>query len=256
MRSDTTTYSFQPVTKHGIEVYQLKNARQAIDLAYLQLTQEVTRECVLFVSHDVDTSNFFEYMIRFESLEPCAVVMCEEIMGEPFHYHSYERKFEESGLISALSKRGVPFYRILSRSPSLRGTTRIYASRINEILANSKQAHAILALGKDGSLGGISPSDSENHKDLFSEKGCLYTDLVVGYRGAQYGTSGRKVTVSFRLLSRLSTLWVFALGEEKKQFVKRLLKRRLTSHHTFPAAFLQSYPGRVRLYTDQQIESD
>lgn len=243
---------FDPIVKNGINVYQHNTARQAIDYAYLLLSQIVTRRSVLFLSHANELAELVDYFCRYEKIEPGVVVMCEEMMGEAFHWQSCELKYQECGFMEAMSKRSVPFFRILARSPSLTGTTRVYSARIDEVLQTVENSHGVWAMGADGSLGGITPVGEEGI-EFFSAQGPMFKDLVVGYRGDQYGPLGRKVTVSLKLINQLSHVWIFALGEDKKPLLRKLLSSGNDKYHACPAYYLQQLPGRVHLFTDQQV---
>lgn len=252
MTEDSKLSAFEHLTKDNIELYYMDDAMQAVKYVYYLLTQMIDKQTVMFINHGDYILSLFELISQFETMEPYSVVMSEEILGEPFHLESFELMYQERGLLDLLSKRGVPFFRILSRAPSLEGTIRIYSTRIEEIIAKSKNMHAFIEVQSDGSLGGIRPRD-EVHKDIYEERGELFTNYIVGFRHSGQRSETRRVTLSMRTLNLMSTVWVFAFGEDKRKLLKLLLSSSKKEAADNPVLYLKSLKNRICLFTDQPL---
>ncbi|MCA9392481.1 6-phosphogluconolactonase [candidate division WWE3 bacterium] len=252
MSEENTLGAFEHLTKGNIELYHMDDPAQAIKYVYYLLTKMIDRQTVMFINHGDYILNLFELIAQYETMDPYSVVMSEEILGEPFHLESIELMYQERGLLDLLSKRGVPFFRILSRAPSLEGTVRIYSNRIEEILAKSQNMHAFVELQSDGSLGGIRPRD-DIHKGLYEDRGDLFKNYIVGFRHEGQRGETRRVTLSMLTLRRMNHVWVFAFGKDKKKMVKLLLSGSRKSPADNPILYLNSLNSKVYLFTDQSV---
>lgn len=239
----------------GIRVHQFNSRASALNFAYNQLIQLLSRKSIIFVSHSDELIELYKLIALYEKVDPMALVMFEEVMGRPFHMYSYEYAYRESGLIDMLSKRGVPFFRVLARCPTMNGTVRVFSSRIRELMRNAEDSHAILEIKKNGELGGLVPSmDHVDREEEYDESAPMHREYVVGFRHAHsdYDEDGH-ISISYRALKNIGNVWVFAFGEDKRDQLQRLFTKRPTASHKYPPIMLRSCHGNVHLFTDLQV---
>ncbi|PIZ46475.1 hypothetical protein CO180_02570 [candidate division WWE3 bacterium CG_4_9_14_3_um_filter_41_6] len=239
---------FRPTQKNNIFLHSCKTPHEASVAAFLTLAPFLSRDTVLFCSRSDYLHELYELIVEFEPMPPSAMVMFEEVLGEPFHRASYERIYQERGFIDKVGRRGIPFYRILSRSPTLRGTVRAFNSRVEELLMTYTRRHVFLELLADGGLGGIHPG----YKDSYECDGDVMEEYVVGVRTP--GEDGkRQVSISFRALSYASYVWVFAFGERVEKALNSFLQNSRRPIEKFPFAFLHQLDKEVHIFTDRRI---
>ncbi len=235
---------YVPVIVENIELFQELTPSQAINYIYYVLTQLLGKRTAVFVSYSEHVLKLLNLIASYETLEPYSIAMADEVLGEPFHIESVESKYRDSGLMDIFGKRGVPFFRILSRAPSLEGASRAYATRVADVLESSEHAHAFLDIQADGSLGGIKFPESDG--EILNKH---HLDYVVGYEG----DDGREyITISLGALSRMNTLWLFAFGEDASGHIKKLIKAR-SSKGDMPLLHLKGMRGTVKIFTDKKI---
>ncbi len=241
--------TFVPIQRDNFELYQIHDVDQAIKYIYSLLSGQVNRQATMFISHGNHVIKLMNLISQFETMEPHSIVMWEEILGESFHYNSYEYHYQTSGLIETLSKRGIPFFRILQRAPTLGATVRIYATRIEEILHAVAYSHLFIELYDDAGLGGIRPQTKNQKHQLLEQH-----ELVVGYRQANTrGTQDDIVSLTPEVFKKINNIWIFAYGLEKAAVLKKLFKNKTVDPKEFPLLHLKNHPGKIRIFTDQII---
>ncbi len=237
---------YSPVVVDNIELFQELTPSQSINYIYYVLTQLLGRRTAVFVSYSEYIVKLLNLIANYETLEPYSIAMADEVLGEPFHMESVESKYRDSGLMDVFGKRGVPFFRILSRAPSLEGASRAYSARVADVLESSEHAHAFLSVFDDGSLGGIKSFDKKDDEQLLARH---HTDYAVGYKGKD---GKEHITISLGALSKMNTLWLFAFGDVASSQIRALLKGKTTDRN-IPLMHLKGMHGTVKIFTDQKL---
>lgn len=108
---------------------------------------------------------------------------------------------------------------------------------------------ATIGIGPDGHISGVMPFPedhggfNENFNDGNSEK------LVVGYDAGDKNQFPQRVTTTLNLLRKIDTAIVYAVGENKREAVKKVLADN-GDLATSPARILREIEGKVLLFTD------
>lgn len=239
-----------PTEMGGIKVYQDNDAysisRHAVDI----LSEEMDRHSLLLMSYDVMLHEFYSQFAALNSKEPLAIMMAEEVFGDPYHLESCEHFLQKLGFIDAISKKGVPFFRILSRTPSMASTVRQYTKQVMAQIAMAEQTHVIVEVGADGRLGGILPA-CNGCSDIFSDRGPLYSDYVMGFSSDHNELSQcERITLTYRALEESSHIWAFAIGEDCRGVLEILLDDDVLDPSVIPASYLQRFKDKVSVFTD------
>jgi len=190
----------------------------------------------------------YDLIVGFEPMPPSALVMFEEILGEPFHRASNERVYQERGFIDRVSKRGIPFYRILARSPTLMGTVRAFNSRVEELLMTYRRRHMFFELTPKGDLGGINPGYESNYEC----DGDIMDEFVVGLR-LDDEVDSRRVTISFKTIDYASNIWVFAFGSNVDKALKSFVRGARREYNNFPVGYLHQTGKDIHVFTDRSV---
>lgn len=237
---------FRPVQRNNIFLHACATPHEASVAAFLTLAPYLSRDTVLFCSHSDNLHELYELIVSFEPMPPSALVMFEEILGDPFHRASYERIYQERGFIDRVGRRGIPFYRILSRSPTLRGTVRAFNSRVEELLLTYRRRHVFLELRSDGGLGGIGPG----YRDCCECDGDVMDEFVVGIRMIGE-VEEHRVSISFKAINHASYVWVFAFGDEIEKALHSFLQNPRRPIEKFPFAYLHQLDKEIHIFTDR-----
>lgn len=240
--------SYQLLKRSGILTYQLGSPREVYQFAYPLLRNKVDKKTLLLISGGEDVLKLYELISQFATIVPGAVVMVDEVFGLPFHYKSYELDIRETNIIDHFSKKGVPFFRILSRSASAEGTVRLYQGHLEQLYDNFARKVAILQLHANGRIAGLIPNRDNWANPALSE-GSQLTAAFVDLD--QPEDMQQIVTLTQPALEKVDEFLVLATGKEKSKAIKMLFesdKRRFTR---VPATFLQNRASVVHLLTDQ-----
>lgn len=242
--------SYQPQKVAGISVYELDSLQEAYQFAYTLLRDEINKKTLLLLSGGDNAIQLYELLSKFATIAPGAAAMLDEVFGLPFHYKSHELKVQDANLIDHFSKKGVPFYRILSRSASSLGTARLYENHLAQLLADHPKKVAVLELHKDASLAALFP-----YRDNWSNSAFKAEGLVTAFEDQKLPEDMQeRITATFEALEKVDVFVVLAIGEDKRRALKKLFssdKRQITR---VPATFLQNRRGvEVHLVTDQRV---
>lgn len=240
--------SYQPSERSGILTYQLDSPREVYQFAYPLLRKKIDKKTLLLMAGGEDVLKLYELMSQFATITPGAVAMVDEIFGPPFHYKSHELDIRETSVIDHFSKKGVPFFRILSRSASAEGTMRLYQNHLEQLYEDYERKVAVLQLHVDGRIAGLLPNRNDWTNPALSEE----KQLVATFRDPAGPEDMQQiVTLTLPALAQVDTFLVLATGKEKQAAVETLFesdKRQLTR---VPAVFLQNRPAEVHLVTDR-----
>ncbi|NTV31622.1 hypothetical protein HGA91_06620 [candidate division WWE3 bacterium] len=233
-----------------IELHQCDNFTHGVEYASWLIPQQINRHAIMMICRGQHLLPMYKTILAAGNSEPCAVMMGDEVMGDAFHLESYELEYLENGLIDMISRRGIPFYRILSRSPSLQGTLRQYSSTLRGLLDANRSLHIFVEIDSDGSVAGLR-SLQELENPNVSIPGWHFGQEIVGLIDAS--TSRQRVSISHKLMHQADHVWVFAFGEDRNWVVRRMIEPQLSLHEACAATLLRDCRGVVHLFTDQVI---
>lgn len=242
--------SYQPREVSGISVYELASPQEAHQFAYTLLRDQVNKKSLLLLSGGENAITLYELLSKFGTIAPGAAALTDEVFGLPFHYKSHEVDIQETNIIDHFSKKGVPFYRILSRSASPLGTVRLYENHLKQLYSDHKRRIAVLELHKDGSIAGLFPYRDDWSNPVFKAEG-----WVTSFKDeALPEDMEERVTLTFEALEKVDAFVVLAIGQEKKAALKKLFNSDKRQMSRVPATFLQNRRGvEVHLVTDQTL---
>lgn len=242
--------SYQPRQVARIAVYELDSPQEAHQFAYTLLRGEIDKKTLLLLSGGKNAVQLYELLSKFGTIVPGAAALTDEVFGLSFHYKSHELKIQDTNIIDHFSKKGVPFYRILSRSASPQGTVRLYQNQITQLLRDYSKKVALLQLHDDASIAGLFP-----YRDNWSNPAFKAESLVTAFEDNKLPEDmQQRVTLTFAALEKVDVFVVLAIGKTKGKALKKLFssdKRQLTR---VPATFLQNRRDtQVHLVTDQKV---
>lgn len=241
--------------KAGLSVIKVKTKDEGLSLAKEIIYQAVDKKTLLFLSGGTTPKPLYELLSKEKKLKVGAVALVDERYGEPFHKNSNERMIKDTGLLSYLKKKNIPFYPIL-KSLALHpmGVALKYEETVKELLLNFSKQVAVLGIGPDGHTAGIAPKRPYFKNPLFEKSAKNF--LVLEFcdpKGIKEGGFGPRITLTFNALSKIGLLLILAFGENKKGALLRMFKKGPIEE--IPARFYlkPEISQKTLLITDQKI---
>ncbi|PIR59156.1 MAG: hypothetical protein COU69_02100 [Candidatus Pacebacteria bacterium CG10_big_fil_rev_8_21_14_0_10_56_10] len=186
------------------------------------------------------------------------IALAQQLPAELFHHQRLtclpldERFSADPQLNNSLQLQaaGLP---VAATVPSDDETLEMFATRFRLLLDAWLRRHpagqvvAIIGVGADGHLAGISPfpDQPQRFERLFGGQ-----QSVVGYEGNLQ--PAQRVTVTPHFLARLTAGTGLVTGENKLSMLERL-NQQSSSIHVMPASLLHQLDAEVALFTDQPV---
>jgi 6-phosphogluconolactonase/glucosamine-6-phosphate isomerase/deaminase len=162
-----------------------------------------------------------------------AVALVDERYGAVGHGASNWQQLEAAGL-NLKQAKAIP---CLLKELDIETTRKKYDSAIADALAEYECIIGLLGMGADGHIAGILP-----HSSAASEQNDQY---VTAFQGADYS----RITLTFKALSQVTSMYVLTYGAAKLSALQRLRDQEL-SVSELPAKFLKQHSA-VKIYNDQ-----
>jgi len=173
----------------------------------------------------------------------------ERYSPDRFHRDATMPTFMKLELFKKLKEKGAKFFDILT-GDSLDHDANRFDSFLQEALNKHNFILSNQGIGADGHTAGIIPnSDQKLFKSIY-ESG----SLAVGHRYG--GLHPERITITPKMIKSANMITVYAVGEEKKQILRRLselskLKDLENYYHLYPS--LYTIINSTEFYTDQEI---
>ena len=234
------------IIRKGLSILNVENPQKGISFAHDILGQIVNKETALFLSGGSTPKTLYELLSKEKKLFVGAVGMVDERLGKKMHKNSNERMIKETGLLSYLERKKIPFYPILRSH--LKGVAsdfvKDYDKKVRYLLGHFSKSIAIMGIGEDGHTAGL-PSGIKNSKLKIQN----YVVEVNNFPGE----FKERITLTFKALSKMDLLIILAFGENKKEALKKMFGEG--SLEEVPARFYTGAEIAVKtlLITDQKI---
>jgi 6-phosphogluconolactonase/glucosamine-6-phosphate isomerase/deaminase len=246
--------------RNGISVVFTEGENSGADVAKRLLYGITNLQTVLFLSGGKTPANLYFQLGHEQVLGIGAAAMVDERYGKPMHDYSNELMISRSGLPAYFKKKDIPFFCILEREENIVTTALRYNAKVEYLLEGFSKSVAILGIGEDGHIAGITPNRDDIINPLFSEE---RSRLLVSYfidpaplpieRNSAFFAFGERVTLTFKGLSKMDVLIVLAFGERKQAALSALFEKGTIEQ--LPARFLKNknVASKTILITDRKI---
>ena len=235
-----------------MQVIVVDSIEKGIERAKEVLYREVDSKTALFLSGGKTPKSLYTRLAQEKILKPACVGLIDERYGVKTHVNSNERMIEESGLLSYLSKSGLPFYPILQDKLSRQQTAEKYDQTARNIFFHTPKSMAIFGIGIDGHIAGIPSQVAKLTNEKVNFDG---PEFVTSYdvKEAYANFFGSRVTMTFAGLSLLDFMLVFVFGKDKKEPLKMMFTTG--SFEEVPARFFNTSEAskKTLIITDQKV---
>lgn len=232
--------------KDGISILKVHGSTPGVELAKREIYKIIDERTALFLSGGSTPKHLYQILTKERKLKVGAVAMVDERFGLPFHQNSNEKMIRETGFLSYLEEKKIPFYSILRFHPKgvASDIARDYDEVIQGLFKKFQKRVAILGIGADGHVAGIPPR-SEKLK-VKSEKFAAEIDNFPG-------EFKKRITLTLNALSKMDSLMVLVFGEEKREALKLLFSKGSIAE--VPARFFKTpeISQKTLLITDQKV---
>lgn len=237
------------VTRKGLSIFNVENPQKGTLLANSILSRTVDKKTGLFLSGGSTPKSLYELLTKKRFFFG-AVAMVDERFGKKMHKNSNEKMIGETGLLSYLEEKKIPFYSILRlRSKGALDLTKDYNKKVKNLLEKFSKNIAIVGIGEDGHTAGIPARTQNSSIRQAQDKTQNYVTDVYDFPGE----FRERITLTFKALSQMDLLIILAFGEGKKGALKKMFEKGPLEE--IPARFY-TLPGIAKktiLITDQTV---
>ena len=103
--------------KDGISILKVHGSTPGVELAKREIYKIIDERTALFLSGGSTPKHLYQILTKERKLKVGAVAMVDERYGNPFHQNSNEKMIRETGFLSYLEEKKIPFYSILRFHP-------------------------------------------------------------------------------------------------------------------------------------------
>jgi 6-phosphogluconolactonase len=248
-------------SRQGILIVHTGGVKEGSDLAE-ELLYEITDDnTVLFLSGGRTPEYLYTELVKEERLRIGGAAMVDERYGQPRHSISNELMILRTGLLDYFQKARIPFYPILEKEQSIENTASGYEAVLQYLFNHFPRSAAVLGIGEDGHLAGIAPERPDFSNPLFSResRNRLVSWFIDPKPMSDTGSSlppygfGKRITMTFRGLSRIDILIILVFGENKQVALSQLFEEG--SIEQAPSRFItkRDIAPKTVLITDREI---
>lgn len=265
----------------GVLVFRAEKPEQGTDFAKNVLYRLSDARTILFLSGGNTPRALYEGLASEKKLEVGSVAMIDERYGSPMHPVSNEKMIRETGLISYLQSRKIPFCPILNVTLALhpegvreyneelgkilkfdnrRWAAISYERKLHELFRKFQKKIAILGMGVDGHTAGIAPDRPDFLNPLFhSFSNAWVGDFEDPKPMSPEGSPnpphgfGARITLTIKALSQMDLLLVMAFGKDKQEALKKVFEEGEITD--VPLRFCKSpkIASKTIFITDQKV---
>jgi len=246
--------------RSGISIVSVKDINQGSALSKNILYELADKSTVLFLSGGSTPKQLYATLAQEKKLNPGAVALVDERYGLPFSLNSNERMIRDTGLLSYLEEKKIPFYSILRLHPKgiASDLVKAYNKRVGSLLSRFSKRVAILGIGEDGHIAGLlarvqsSPARQRVRSQAKSGGKFKVQSYVREIRDFP-GEFRERITLTFKALSKMDLLIVLVFGSSKKNILELMFKKG--SIGEIPARFLKrvDIAKKTILITDYKV---
>lgn len=233
--------------KDGISMLKVHGSTPGVELAKMEIYKIVDERTALFLSGGSTPKSLYQKLAKEEKLKVGAVAMVDERFGPPFHQNSNEKMIRETGFLSYLEEKKIPFYSILRFHPKgvASDIAGDYNKAVHDLFKKFQKRVAILGIGEDGHTAGLPAGKSQ----ISNFKSQMLVTRIENFPGE----FKKRVTLTFRALSKMDLLILLVFGKEKKKALEFLFSKGPISD--VPARFFKTpkISQKTLLITDQKL---
>ena len=224
----------------------VKDAKSGTDYLRKLLYTLVDSKTALFLSGGKTPKDAYSQLAFEQKIKPGIVAMVDERVGIKNHPNSNEKMIKETGLLSYLERKKIPFYPILRSH--LKGVAsdfvKDYDKKVRYLLGHFSKSVGVMGVGEDGHTAGL-PSGIKNSKLKIQNYVAEIDDFP--------GDHKERITLTFNALSKMDTLIILAFGENKKEALRKMFEKGPIEE--IPARFYTrpEISKKTILITDQKI---
>ncbi len=234
-----------------ISIITVEDQEAGFEAAKKNLYERCDRQSILFLSGGRTPKDLYQQLSQEHQLEAGAVGLVDERYGEKFWENSNEKMIQESGLLSYLDSKNIPFYPILQDGMSRVETAEHFDQELRSLLFSAfPKSIAILGVGLDGHTAGIAGTREGFKNPMFFHD---QKDLLAATFNDQKGMFKERITMTFNALSLMDILLVLVFGDDKKKALQLMFSQG--SEEEVPSRFLMrpDMAKKVILITDQKV---
>ena len=184
--------------------------------------------------------NYNQMLVVPRNILPGAACLVDERFGPSGHPNSNELIIERSGLADFLKAKNIELHKVLSML-QFEETAFDYDRRLRELFVKYEKKVAVMGIGNDLHTAGI----FANSLAIDSPK--YVVSQVVS------DEFPKRITMTFKALSRFNAFIILAFGQEKKEVLKKLLEDGFLDVRKYPAVFFKKTTTKSYLITDIDI---
>lgn len=233
-----------------LKLILVKDAAEGVEIVKNLLYKKVNKKTALFLSGGKTPKELYSELAQEEKINPGAVALIDERVGEILHENSNEKMIEKTGFLSYLEKNKIPFYSILrlhlrgGLRLHLKGAASNYNERVKHLLGNFSKKIAIMGIGEDGHTASL-PVATNNLKLITNN----YVDNINNFPGE----FRERITLTFKALEEMDLLTVLVFGSAKQKALRLMFKRGPLEE--IPSRFYTKpeIANKTLLITDQKV---
>lgn len=228
-----------------MKIKVVKDSQEGVDYLKKLLYSVVNNKTVLFLSGGKTPKVTYSQLALERKINPGAVAMVDERVGEKMHKSSNEKMIWETGLWSYLEKKKIPFYSVLRLHPKgALDLAKDYDREVKYLLGHFAKSIAIVGIGEDGHTAGL-PSGIKNSKIKIKS----YVTRIDNFPGE----FKERITLTFKALSQMDSLIILVFGSAKQNALKMVFRDGAIEE--IPARFYTQpqIAKKTILITDQKI---
>ncbi|MEK7502197.1 MAG: 6-phosphogluconolactonase [Patescibacteria group bacterium] len=243
--------------KDGISILKVHGSTPGVELAKREIYKIIDERTALFLSGGSTPKHLYQILTKERKLKVGAVAMVDERFGLPFHQNSNEKMIRETGFLSYLEEKKIPFYSILRFHPKgvASDIARDYDEVIQGLFKKFQKRVAILGIGADGHVAGIPPRSEKLSPQMRdpAEAGKFKSEKFAAEIDNFPGEFKKRITLTLNALSKMDLLMVLVFGEEKREALKLLFSKGSIAE--VPARFFKTpeISQKTLLITDQKV---
>ncbi len=190
------------------------------------------------------------YHLSLISYNNLAIAQLDERFQPVNNNDANANSIGKTGLWKVCKKRNIPYY-LVSQEGTLKESAEKYDQTISKLFKEYTYKLAVLGIGEDAHTAGLLPG---------YEKIWNVDSFIVGYKLKGNGQNGlrdlicpemfkQRITITPKALAQLDQAIVVAVGEKKREALRKINYVKIKDINKYPAAILQKIK-KVDLFTD------
>jgi len=185
------------------------------------------------IAYSVDVMNMLQSFVSKKDMPRLTVTLSDERFGPVAHKDSNWQQLLDKGF-DITNVQVLPVLVAVPAEQDLEKTKEEFSIKVKKAYNKADIIIGQLGLGADGHIAGVLPES----------RGVVDTSVAVAYEANDF----KRITLTLKMIKKMSVIFVFAFGESKKSVVADLETKDL-SMSQMPAQILRQVKD-VRMYCD------